>query len=173
MNTDTLAGDVATVTVFVEVSQADAFEVFTDEIDQWWRQGPRFRINGRGRGVLQFEHGVGGRLFETFPDGAGGTRTIAVGRILTWDPPARLEFEWRGVNFKPDESTHVSVSFVAFDEGTEVTVRHRGWSRIPDDHPARHGLVGGAFVRHIGLWWGDLLSSLREHAARRGRSPHE
>ena len=167
MSAEAIPGDVATVTVFVEVSQADAFEVFTAEIDQWWRQGGRFRIGGRHRGVLQFEPGVGGRLFETFPDGEGRTRTITVGRVLTWEPPARLVFEWRGVNFKPHESTLVTVTFEALDDGTEVTVRHQGWAGLPADHPARHGLTGAAFVRTIGLWWGELLTALREHTASR------
>ena len=34
---------------------------------------------------------------------------------------------------------------------------------LPEDHPARHGLVGPAFSRMIGLWWGQLMTSLREH----------
>jgi hypothetical protein len=45
-----------------------------------------------------------------------------------------------------------------------VTVHHRGWSALPEDHPARHGLTGAAFARMVGLWWGDLLTALREHA---------
>jgi hypothetical protein len=40
-------------------------------------------------------------------------------------------------------------------------VTHRGWSRIRPDHPARHDLEVAAFVRMMGLWWGDLLTSLR------------
>jgi hypothetical protein len=43
-------GDGATVSVSVAVPQALAFEVFTREVDRWWRQGPRFRIAGRRRG---------------------------------------------------------------------------------------------------------------------------
>lgn len=163
-----LAGDVATVTVFVEVDQADAFEVFTAEMDQWWRQGPAFRIAGRGRGELHLEPGVGGRLFETFTSPSGANRTIQVGRVLIWEPPARVEFEWRGVNFKPHESTRVAVTFQSFDDGTQVTVRHSGWGALPADHPARHGRDTAAFVRDIGLWWGALLTGLREHAGREG-----
>jgi hypothetical protein len=49
-------------------------------------------------------------------------------------------------------------------DGTLVTVHHRGWSALPEDHPARHGLTGAAFARMVGLWWGDLLTALREHA---------
>lgn len=155
-------GDVARVTVFVAVTPHDAFEVFTKEIDFWWKQGPKFRIAGRRRGQLHFEGGVGGRMFESFE-----ARTIEVGHVTVWDPPARLEFEWRGVNFAPDQKTVVEVSFEAMGRGTNVTVEHRGWSTLPDDHPAKHGKVGAAFARELGMWWGELMTSLREHVSSR------
>jgi uncharacterized protein YndB with AHSA1/START domain len=155
-------GDSAAVSVRVRVPQEDAFDVFTREIDRWWRQGPKFRIAGRRRGTLVFECALGGRLFETF-ELSSGSRTIEVGRVTLWDPPRRLELEWRGVNFKPHEKTTVAVTFEPAGDGTLVTVRHSGWSALPDDHPARHGLVGPAFSRMIGLWWGDLMTGLREH----------
>ena len=105
-------------------------------------------------------------MFESFAVPAG-TRTFEVGRVTAWDPPACLEFEWRGVNFKADERTFVSVQFEPSRGGTLVSVRHHGWSALRDDHPARHGLVGGDFSRMIGMWWGELLTSLREHVAGR------
>lgn len=159
-------GDAASVSVFVGVPPDVAFEVFTREIDLWWKQGPRFRIAGRRRGQLAFEPGVGGRLFETF-DGSSGTQTFEVGRVTAWDPPTSLQLEWRGVNFKPHETTLVAVRFEAKRDGTLVTVRHSGWSALPEDHPARHGLTGPAFSRMIGLYWGELATSLREHVAAR------
>jgi uncharacterized protein YndB with AHSA1/START domain len=136
------AGDCATVMVFVAVAPDVAFDVFTREIDLWWKQGPRYRIAGRRRGMLHFEPGVGGRLFESF-DLKAGSRTLEVGRVTAWEPPSRLQFEWRGVNFKPSEKTVVEVRFAEERDGTLVTVQHRGWSALPTDHPARHGLVGG------------------------------
>lgn len=162
-----LAGDVASVSVRVDVSPEDAFDVFTNEIDLWWKQGPRFRIAGRRRGQLFIEGGPGGRLFETF-ELSTGTRTIEVGKVLEWDPPRRLTLEWRGVNFKPHEKTLVAVSFEPSGTGTLVTVRHSGWASLPADHPARHGLDDAAFIRSIGLFWGQLMTSLREHVAERG-----
>jgi uncharacterized protein YndB with AHSA1/START domain len=164
-------GDVATVTVFVDVTPEDAFDVFTRETDSWWGQGPKFRIGGRRRGRIAFEGGQGGRLFETF-EHASGSRTFDVGKITVWEPPSLLVFEWRGVNFKSDEKTLVEVSFSASGEGTMVRVRHSGWSTLRDGHPARHGLEGPAFSRMIGLWWGALMGSLRELTAAR-REPTE
>jgi uncharacterized protein YndB with AHSA1/START domain len=163
-------GDAASVSVRVDVAPEDAFDVFTREIDLWWKKGPKFRIGGRRRGQLFLEPGKEGRLFETF-EAPGGTRTFEVGKVLAWDPPRRVELEWRGVNFKPHEKTFVEVSFQPSGDGTLVTVRHRGWAALPDDHPARHGLVGPALSRMIGLWWGELMTSLREHVAEGRRAP--
>lgn len=160
----TAAGDQAKVSVFVAVAPADAFEVFTREIDLWWRTGPQYRVAGRRRGRLVFEEGVGGRLFETF-EVPSGPKTVQVGTVTEWQPPVRLALEWRGVNFKPEEKTTVEVSFEPSGDGTMVTVLHRGWASLPDDHPVRHGRVGAAFSRMMGLWWGGLMTSLREHVA--------
>jgi uncharacterized protein YndB with AHSA1/START domain len=154
----------------VRVSPSDAFDVFTREIDQWWRHGPKFRIGGRSRGRLFFECEPGGRLFETF-EVSSGSRTVQVGKVMTWEPPRRFVLEWKGVNFKPHEKTQVEVTFEPMGEGTLVTVRHSGWSALPEEHPARHGLVGPAFSRMIGMWWGDLMTSLREHVAQRDLIP--
>ncbi len=161
----TRPGDAATVTVMVRVSLEDAWEVFTNEIDLWWKKGPQFRIAGRKPGRLCIEGGLGGRLFETV-ELPSGPRMFEVGKVLVWEPPRRLELEWRGVNFEPHEKTFVDVSFEPIGEATMVRVRHHGWSALPDEHPARHGKVGAEFSRMIGMWWGELMTSLREHAAR-------
>jgi uncharacterized protein YndB with AHSA1/START domain len=158
--------DSAAASVLVSVPPEVAFDVFTREIDLWWRQGPRFRIAGKQRGQLNFEPGLGGRLFETFEE-PKGARTFEVGRVTGWEPPSRIDLEWRGVNYKPKEKTWVTVRFEKTASGTLVSVRHGGWNALPMDHPARHGLQGGPFYRMIGLHWGDLMSAFREHVALR------
>lgn len=57
------SGDGASATVLVSVPPDVGFEVFTKEVDLWWKQGPRYRIGGKRRGRLVFEPGVGGRLW--------------------------------------------------------------------------------------------------------------
>ena len=47
-----------------------------------------------------------------------------------------------------------------------MTVTHRGWASLRPDHPARHGQDVAAFIRTMGLWWGELLTSLRVLASR-------
>jgi len=94
--------------------------------------------------------------------------TFEIGRITTWEPPRLLVFEWRGINFKPNQKTVVEVRFASQGAGTMVSVEHRGWSAIPDDHPVRHGQVGSDFIRTIGMWWGGLMTALREYVAVKG-----
>ena len=90
---------------------------------------------------------------------------------VSWSLSRRLVFEWRAVNFAPAEKTEVEVRFEQGPSGTLVTVTHRGWSRIRADHPARHGLEVTPFIRMMGLWWGDLMGSLREHVAQKRAAP--
>jgi uncharacterized protein YndB with AHSA1/START domain len=161
-----ISGDRATVSVSVAVSQATAFDVFTRETDLWWRRGRRFRF-GRQPGLLSFEPSLGGRLFESFPS-ESGTHVIEVGRVTVWERPSRLVFTWRNVNFADDESTEVEVLFAQTETGTLVTVQHRGWGALRADHPARHGLQGADCSRMIGMWWGELMTGLREFIDRKG-----
>jgi uncharacterized protein YndB with AHSA1/START domain len=161
------AGERATVSISVAVDPEVAFEVFTQETDLWWRRGLRYRLAGRRPGSLSFEPGVGGRLFESF-EMSSGTQVYEAGRITVWQPPSRLVFTWRNANFTAGESTEVEVLFEPTNTGTRVTVQHRGWSALRPDHPARHGLEGAAFSRMMGVWWGDLMTALREFIETRG-----
>lgn len=163
---DATPGDRARASVLVKVPQADAFRIFTEDIDRWWRRGLRYRI-GKGRGgVIHLEPRLGGRLFESV-DSPGGVQLYETGEVTVWEPPARLAFAWRAVNFAPGERTLVEVQFAPSASGTLVTVTHSGWSRLRPDHPVRHGLEVAAFLRMMGLWWGDLLTTLREHTEAR------
>ena len=155
-----MSADQVRVQVFVAVPPQDAFEVFTRETDLWWRKGRKFRASGKVPGILQFEPGVGGRLFETV-ELPSGTQVFETGRITVWDPPAHLVFEWRGINFAPGEKTEVEITFEEATDGTRVTLCHRGFAQLRKDHPARHGLPNAEFLRMMGLWWGELMTSFR------------
>lgn len=167
MSEPAIAGDQVRVSVQVALEPAAAFRLFTEEIDRWWRRGLKYRIagarhGGARRGFIRLEAGVGGRLFESF-ETPEGTHVVETGRVTLWEPPTRLAFAWRAVNFAPTETTEVEVRFEPRAGGTFLT--YRGWSRIRPDHPARHGLATAAFIRMLGLWWSDLLTALREAAA--------
>ncbi len=157
--------DAVRVTSRVDVDPATAFRVFTEEVDAWWRDGPRFRWHPERGSALRFEPGVGGRFLETYADAPGDG--FEVGRIRVWDPPRRLVFGFRARNFLPDQSTEVEVRFEADGPATRVTVEHRGWAALGAEHPARHGMDAPAFRAMMGGWWADLLTAARRHAAGR------
>jgi hypothetical protein len=156
----TRTSETARVTTFVAVEPHDAFEVFTEETDLWWRRGVRFRGGGDGS-VVRFDGTK--RLLEVSPAG----EAFEIGRVLAWEPGSRLLLEWRARAFAPGEKTEVEVRFERAEGGTRVTIEHRGWDSIAPEHRVRHGLVGGAFSAMMGLWWGDLATTFRMRATTR------
>jgi len=153
----------AIVSVRVDVPPPRAFALFVDEIDRWWRRGPKFRHAGGAAGVMRIEPRLGGAVTEAWTT-SGETKSFELGRVTAWEPPLRLAFTWRNATFAPFESTDVDVAFTAMGASTLVTVRHRGWESLRPDHPARHGQDDVALQRDVGLWWSELLSALRLHA---------
>jgi uncharacterized protein YndB with AHSA1/START domain len=161
------AGDQARVTVTVAVAPAEAFRIFTQDVNLWWRRGRRFRNAPGMAGVICIEPGLGGRLFESF-DTPAGECVVEIGRTLVWEPPHRLVLQWRAANFAPHEQTEVEVQFhpsAGTTPGTQITLVHRGWAAIRPDHPVRHAQAVPAFIRMMGLWWGEQLGLLRLRAA--------
>jgi uncharacterized protein YndB with AHSA1/START domain len=150
-----------TVTTVVAVDPATAFEVFTDEVDLWWKTGPRYRVDPGRKSSMRFEGGAGGRLLEIYEE---SDDAFEHGRVLVWSPAERVVFEMGGRDFAPGESTEVEVRFESIERGTRVTVEHRGWDKLPKDHAVWHGLEGPAFHSMMGIWWADLLVSLVERA---------
>lgn len=160
------SAETARVTTFVAVPPDDAFAVFTDEIDRWWRRGPHFRDERSAASTLCFEQdALGRRLVERLPDDV-----FEIGRVRVWEPGRRLVFEWRAPNFAADECTEVEVRFEASGEGTRVTLEHRGWDAIRGDHPVRHGQQGRAFAARMGGNWGELMTAYRQYGNARGPS---
>ncbi len=157
------AGDSVKAQVSVKVSVERAFDLFTREIDLWWRRSPRFRNFSGAQALVCIEPRLDGRVLESWSDGSV-ERIFEIGRVTTWQPPSALAFTWRNANFADGEVTQVEVSFAADGDATLVTVVHRGWAALPPDHPARHGAGVLAFQQSLGSWWGDQLSALRQIA---------
>jgi hypothetical protein len=154
--------DSVTVTTVVATDPDRAFALFTGEIGEWWHPKVRNLFRTGPPGVMTFEPGPAGRLLEVYPGDA--QPPFEVGRVLVWDPPGRLVFEWRQGSFAAGEVTEVEVRFKPTRRGTRVTLEHRGWDSLPPDHPARHAYTGEAFTSMIGLRWADLLTAMRWHA---------
>ena len=145
------------VALRVPATPARAFEAFTAEIGQWWRPNQLFQFTARPAGTLAFEPGEGGRFIETAADG----EVFEIGRITAWQPGARLAFTWRQASFAPDQVTEVEIRFEAVGRETRVTVEHRGWETVPQEHVARHTFPDAVFLQRHGEWWQALLASLR------------
>jgi len=151
-----------TVSTRVAAEPAEAFERFTGEIGAWWAAGAL--AGARWNGALRFEPGVGGRLLKTV---AG--RAFEIGRIARWEPPLAFAFECREEDEAGGPATEVEVRFaLAPGGGTRVTLEHRGFERLPPDHPARGGLPREALLRLWGRCWTERLA-LAKACAERGR----
>lgn len=136
------------------------FDAFTGDIALWWRPNALFSFTPRSPGVMAFQDG---RLVERLPSG----KVFEVGEVRVWERGARLVFGWRQASFAADMDTEVEVRFEAVEDGTRVTVEHRGWDSVPAPHVARHGFPDGLFLRRHGEWWRDLLAGLAAQATSR------
>ena len=145
------------VSLRVRGTPAQAFEVFTNKIGEWWRPNSLFQFTRDSPGTLAFEPGIGGRFTETLGDG----RIFEIGRVTAWEPGAKLSFTWRQESFSSDQITSVEVRFEAVGDETRVTVEHRGWDGVPPEHVARHGFPDGIFLQRHGEWWQMLLESCK------------
>lgn len=135
------------IAIRVPATPEAAFDAFTDEIGLWWRPSALFQLTPRGDGTLSFDNRE--RLITTLASG----KVFEIGRVTTWDRPRRLAFTWRQANFTLDQVTSVDVTFEAVGEDTRVTVTHRGWDTIPQDHVARHGFPLQATHGHLANCW--------------------
>jgi uncharacterized protein YndB with AHSA1/START domain len=145
------------VSIRLKVPPDKAFELFTRDVDMWWRRGMKYRFHAAKTGRLAFEPGQAGRLVEIY----GTDDEFEVGRILVWQPGERLRFTWRLPNFTPEQSTEVDISFTQVAEGTRLTLEHFGWATLPPDHRARHGLDDQRFLLSRAQWWDEQMQALR------------
>ena len=149
------------VALRIRAAPERVFEAFTREIGLWWKPNALFQFTPRSPGALAFEPGVGGRFTETLPNG----KVFEIGKIRVWEPPSRLVFGWRQATFQPGQDTEVEVSFTPVGEETRVTVEHRGWDTVPQEHVARHTFPDALFLRRHGEWWQTLLAAMKARTA--------
>jgi uncharacterized protein YndB with AHSA1/START domain len=101
---------------------------------------------------IVFEPFVGGRIFER--TGAGEEHDW--GRIVAWEPPSRLVYEWH-LRVDRADATEVEIRFTPSPTGTRVTIEHRGWERLgAKGVERRQGNFAG---------WGSLLPHFVEFVA--------
>jgi len=116
--------------IVVRCSVEQAFRVFTQGLSSWWPLDSHSRaVDEELPGVIpvgvEMEPRVDGQVLERLSSG----ELLSWGRIMVWDPPARLVIAWKP-NKKPHPPTELELSFRAEGGGTRVLLEHRGWERL-------------------------------------------
>lgn len=93
-------------------------------------------------------------------------KVFEVGKIRSWAPGERLVVDWRQASFGPGHATEVEVSFEPVGEETRITVEHRGWETVPQDHVARHSFPLQLFLQRQGGNWRAGLTALGARLAK-------
>ncbi|HEY1449201.1 MAG TPA: SRPBCC family protein [Caulobacteraceae bacterium] len=146
--------------VTVKASPARAFALFTANIERWWPQTHHIGANPFTSVIL--EPHVGGRWFER---DAGGVECLW-GKVLAWDPPARLLLAWQ-INGKweydPAFLTELELSFAPAEGGaTRVTLEHRDLERFGADAPRIAALLEGGWPTIMADFVGYADSTQKE-----------
>jgi uncharacterized protein YndB with AHSA1/START domain len=126
-------------TITVQATQQRAFAVFTEGLATWWPLDS-YHIGEQQPTTAVIEPWVGGRWYERAVDGTESDW----GRVLAWEPPARLVLSWQiSADWQADPTvdTDVEVRFIA--EGattTRVDLEHRGLGSYGDAAAQMHGI---------------------------------
>jgi uncharacterized protein YndB with AHSA1/START domain len=135
--------------VVVQTDANRAFAAFAGKIGRWWPH--RHSIGTSPQADVVLEPRAGGRWYERGEDGS----ECDWGKVLAWEPPARLLLAWQiGGNWKYDPTlvTEVEVTFTALGpRETRVDLEHRNLERYGEESRA----VRAAF-ESPGGWRGML-----------------
>jgi uncharacterized protein YndB with AHSA1/START domain len=143
----------------VALPVAEAFALFTDRLDTWWPLDTHSIAADTFEGRVSVEAvivepRVSRRVLERMSDGT----EAAWGRILVWEPPARLVMTWNPTLEERPE-TEVELRFADAGGGaTRIGLEHRGWERLGPDAVKRTGYDDG---------WGSLFERLERVVAGR------
>ncbi|GAB3151087.1 SRPBCC family protein [Micromonospora sonneratiae] len=137
-------------TLHVSAPPELAFTVFTSGLAEWWVKeytwsGPDALAD------IGIEPRAGGLAYEIGPHGF----RCDWGRVLDWQPPARLVFAWqigpdRAPVPDPARASEVEITFTPEDARTRVEVEHR--------HFDRHGEAAEGYRQALTAGWQELLS---------------
>jgi uncharacterized protein YndB with AHSA1/START domain len=133
--------------VEVKAPPAKAFDLFTTHMAHWW---PKGRTIGKNPHVaVVMEPRVDGRWYER---DASGSET-QWGKVLAWEPPARLLLAWQ-INcdwgYEPSLVTELELTFApAEGGGTLVTLEHRNLERFGAEAASHAEKLRGGWPTHV------------------------
>lgn len=130
--------------VEVELSQRDAFELFTSHISRWWPLRTHSVSQDRAETVV-FELTEGGEIFEL----AENSERIPWGTVSTFDPPERVVFTWHPGR-EAETAQEVEVRFVSTESGTRVELEHRGWEALGEKALEIRSQYGSGWAHVLG-----------------------
>jgi SAM-dependent methyltransferase len=90
------------------------------------------------------------RLGLEFHAGDGGTVTEGgreVGRVVRWQPPEEIEFDWLGAEWQPSQALPIRLRFERLGDGTRVTMESPDPSHLFGD---RGEELAGWFAGEVG-----------------------
>jgi hypothetical protein len=121
-----------------------AFHLFTAEMGRWWPLATHSIAGDQATGV-RFEGSIGGRVVELTDDGTEHSWA----EVTAWDPPHRFALTWHPT-LEPVAASALEVVFAPADNGTLVTLVHRGWEEFGDQ-------AGSEFRRAYEPGWDAVL----------------
>ena len=149
------------VALRVDCDPQTAFDVFTKDIDHWWKQGPRNRLIGNRPGIMQFAE-KNGTIFLQEADKRRPDFVVEAGKVISFEPGKRLRFEWRWPMADRNEPvTIVDIGFAPAGQQCRITLEHLGLERLSAGHPGRNGLNDNRFKPMMTHYWQAHMVSLR------------
>lgn len=76
-------------------------------------------------------------------DGRVREGTNDIGRITSWIPGELVGIEWQSAHWGADERTEIELRFERAQDGTKVTLEHRGWGGLIGDPTELAGWFAG------------------------------
>jgi uncharacterized protein YndB with AHSA1/START domain len=121
-------------TIVVNADIQRAFEVFTQNMGQWWPK--EHHIGGSPLLAVVVEPRNGGRWYEKDEDGS----ECDWGTVLDWQSPTRVVFSWH-LN---GDFEYVADITRASEVEVRFTTEREGWTRVDLEHRCfeRHGESG-------------------------------
>jgi uncharacterized protein YndB with AHSA1/START domain len=144
--------------VSVQAPQAVAWRVFTEKMGTWWPLAS-YKIGAAKAVDAVIEPHVGGRWYERGEDGS----TCEWGRVLAWEPTARLVLTWDiSADWQPDPTLNTEIELRFIAEGKNVTRVELEHRRL-DRYGARRDEMRAIFDSSGD--WGRLLEAFARAAA--------
>jgi uncharacterized protein YndB with AHSA1/START domain len=136
--------------LIVKADVPRSFEAFTNRIGSWW---PRSHsIGAAPQADVIIEPRAGGRWYERGADGS----ECEWGKVLQWDPPARLVLAWQidgSWKYNPACVTEVEINFTAVDAmQTRVDFEHRHLERLGENAAAIRDTLNSGWDGILGLY---------------------